>query len=97
MLRRKDDFSYSPGILAKKMGVHTNTVKAHLRKTGLIKQCYRDDDGWLRIPQSVALKFCSAETLAIPLKHKAKKGRAKIDDNPGSLHLRVKMHSKGFA
>ena len=34
MLRRKDDFSYSPRILAKKMGVHTNTVKAHLRKTG---------------------------------------------------------------
>ena len=68
-LRRKDDFSYSPRILAKKMGVTKMTVTRHLKKTGLIKQ-YKDDNGWWRIPQSVALKFCSAETLAIPLKHK---------------------------
>lgn len=75
MPRRKDDFTYSPGILAKKMGVHVSTVKKHLKDTGLIKQCYKDDNNWLRIPQSVALKFVAAETLAIPLKHKRKKGR----------------------
>ena len=68
MPRRKDDFTYSPRILAKKMGVHVSTVKSHLKKTGLIKQCYLDDNGWWRIPQSVALKFVSAETLALPLK-----------------------------
>ncbi len=39
MLRRKDDFTYSPRILAKKMGVSKETVKRHLKKTGLIKQC----------------------------------------------------------
>ena len=39
MLRRKDDFTYSPGILAKKMGIHSQTLKNHLKKTGLIKQC----------------------------------------------------------
>ena len=67
MPKRKHDFTYSPGILAKKMGVHTQTVKRHLKKTGLIKQCYQDDNNWLRIPQSVALKFVSAEILAVPL------------------------------
>ncbi|MBC8459435.1 MAG: hypothetical protein H8D67_15710 [Deltaproteobacteria bacterium] len=82
MLRRKDDFTYSPGILAKKMGVNISTVKKHLKDTGLIKQCHQDDNGGWRVPQSVALKFCSAETLAIPLKHKKKKGRKKIDDTP---------------
>ena len=30
---------YSPGILAKKMGVNVATVKRHLKDTGLIKQC----------------------------------------------------------
>ena len=70
MLRRKDDFTYSPRILAKKMGVSKMTLTRHLKDTGLIKQCHQDDNGWWRIPQSVALKFCSAETLAIPLKHK---------------------------
>ncbi len=30
------------------------------------------DNGWWRIPQSVALKFVSAETLAVSLKHKKK-------------------------
>ncbi len=85
MPRRKDDFTYSPGILAKKMGVHTQTVKRHLKKTGLLRQCYRDDNGWLRIPQSVALKFVSAETLAIPLKHKRKKGRKAAVEPPNEM------------
>ncbi len=82
MLRRKDDFSYSPGVLAKKMGVTKMTVTRHLKKTGLIKQCYQDDNNWWRIPQSVALKFVSAETLAIPLKHKKKKGRKAAVEPP---------------
>ncbi len=67
MLRRQDDFSYSPGKLAKKPCVSSGrfhyvitpqrTVKNYLDKTGLIKQCYRD--GWWRIKNRVAIKFVS--------------------------------------
>lgn len=82
MLRRKDAFSYSPGQLAKKLGVHRQTVKNYLKQSGLEKQCYRDDNNWLRIPASVAIKFVPAESLALQLKHDKKKKKKKVDDSP---------------
>ncbi len=82
MRGRKGDFSYTSGIIARKLGVSINTVKNYLKKSGLEKQCYRDENNHLRIPAHVAIKFVPAESLAIQLKHNKKNKRKKIDDNP---------------
>ena len=82
MRGRKGDFSYTSGIIARKLGVSINTVKNYLQKSGLEKQCYRDENNHLRIPAHVAIKFVPAESLAIQLKHNKKNKRKKIDDNP---------------
>ena len=106
MLRRKDVFSYSPrkascdstaiGQLAKKLGVSRQTVKNYLNKTGLIKQCYLDDNGWWRIPASVAIKFVPAESLAVPQKHQKKKGRKKATEASGEM-FKEEMIDLGLA
>ena len=83
MLGRKREISYTPGRLAKKLGVSKPTVMAHLKKTGLIKDCFRDDNWWWRIPHSVALKISSAESLAVnvPRKQSRKKKSSKRRDD----------------
>jgi hypothetical protein len=56
---------------------------AHLKESGLIKDCFRDDNGWWRIPHSVALRICSPESLAVKIprqKSKKKKSRKRRDD-----------------
>ena len=73
MARHKGDFSYSPGQLGKKLGVTATTVKRYLKKTGLINQCYKDDNNWWRIPQRVAVKFISPESLAVQKKNDKRK------------------------
>ncbi len=60
-----NEITYSPGRLAKKIGVSRNTVKNHLYNSGLISQCYRSQNGYLQIPYRVAALMSSAEALAI--------------------------------
>ncbi len=83
MLGRKREISYTPGRLGKKLGISKPTIMAHLKQTGLIKDCFRDDNFWWRIPHSVALKICSAESLAVSVprqKSKKKKSSKQRDD-----------------
>ncbi len=80
MRRRKGDFSYSCGVISKKLGVSINTVKKYLKSSGLEKQCYRDENNFLRIPARVAIKFVPAESLAVQLKHQKKRGRKKVTE-----------------
>ena len=83
MLGRKKEISYSPGRLARRLGISKPTIMAHLKQTGLIKDCFRDDNRWWRVPHSVALKICSAESLAvkIPRQKTTKKKSSKHRDD----------------
>lgn len=61
-----DKIAYTPGRLAKKLGVSKGKLMNHLRETGLIEQCFASKSGRWQIPYSVALRISSAETLALP-------------------------------
>ena len=58
--------TYTPGRLAKKLGVSKTRLMNHLRKTGLINQCFLSEYGHWQIPYSVAARISSAEALAVP-------------------------------
>lgn len=59
------EITYTPGRLAKKIGVSRSTLMNHLRNSGLISQCSRTPNGYLRIPYHIAVEICSPEALAI--------------------------------
>ena len=49
-----DEITFTPGRLAKKLGISKGTLLNHLRGTGLIEQCYVTQHGHWRIPYSLA-------------------------------------------
>lgn len=65
-MEKTDEITYTPGRLAKKLGISKGTLMNHLRATGLIDQCYVTRHGHWRIPYSVAVRISSAEALSIP-------------------------------
>ena len=60
-----DEITYTPGRLAKKLGISKATLMRHLRKTGLIDQCVLTQHGHWRIPYSLAVKISSPEALTV--------------------------------
>ena len=58
--------AYTPGRLAKKLGVSKGKLMKHLRETGLIEECFASETGRWQIPYSVAVRISSVETLALP-------------------------------
>lgn len=61
----KDKITYTPGRLAKKLGVSKSKLMNHLRKTGLIDQCWLTERGYWQIPYNIAVRISSAEALAV--------------------------------
>jgi hypothetical protein len=47
----------------------------HLNETGLIHRCYRDDNGWWRIPYRIAIEVAGPEALAVELPKGKPRGR----------------------
>lgn len=62
----KDEITYTPGRLARKLGVSKSKLMKHLRATGLIDQCYVTQHGHWQIPYSLAAKISSVEALNTP-------------------------------
>lgn len=62
----ENKIAYTPGRLAKKLGVSKGKLMKHLRETGLIEECFASETGRWQIPYSVAVRISSVETLALP-------------------------------
>ncbi len=60
-----NEITYTPGRLAKKIGVSRRTLLRHLEASGLMSHCFRTLNGHLRIPYKNAVQICSPEALAI--------------------------------
>lgn len=73
--KAKAEISYTAGRLGQKIGVCRDTVKKKLRDTGLINDCYKDKNGWLQIPYSVAVKLASEAALAVESNRSTSKKR----------------------
>ena len=61
-----DEITYTPGRLAKKLGISKSKLMRHLRDTGLIEQCRLTQSGHWQIPYSVAARISSVEALSAP-------------------------------
>jgi hypothetical protein len=46
----------------------------HLREANLIHRCYKDENGWWRIPYNVAIEIASPEALTVELPKKKPRG-----------------------
>ena len=61
-----NEITYSPGRLAKKIGVSRMTLMRHLHETGLIYQCYQvNNNRYWRIPYNVAAEIANPEALSL--------------------------------
>lgn len=58
-----NEITYSPGRLAKKIGVSRDTLMNHLHDTGLIHQCFQMENGYWRIPYKVVIEIAGPEVL----------------------------------
>ena len=61
------EITYSPGRLAKKIGMSRDTLMRHLQETGLILQCFQMPNGYWRIPYRVVMEIAGPEVLAMNL------------------------------
>ena len=61
-----DEITYTPGRLAKKLGISKSKLMRHLRDTGLIEQCRLTKGGHWKIPYSLAARISSVEALSVP-------------------------------
>ena len=84
--KKEEQISYSPGRLAKKIGVSKSTLMRHLKSSGLINECYRSHSGWWRIPYCTACRLATPEALAQEPQRdttprKQRKNRAPVAEN----------------
>lgn len=63
------EITYTLGKLSKKIGVSRDYLLKHLRETGLISECFRDRNRYLRIPYSVVIRISGPEALSEQKKH----------------------------
>ena len=78
-----NEITYSPGRLAKKIGVSRDTLMRHLRNTGLIYQCFQTDNRYWRIPYNVAAEIASPEALSLRQKEAPRHRPKEESDAPG--------------
>lgn len=87
-----DKIAYTPGRLAKKLGVSKGKLMNHLRETGLIEECFASETGRWQIPYSVAVRISSAETLALPTtpvtRSRRKADRSSLSSTNGTSYQR---------
>ena len=62
-----DEITFTPGRLARKLGISKSKLMRHLRDTGLIEQCWLTKGGHWRIPYSLAVRISSVEALSVQL------------------------------
>ena len=83
------EIAYTPGRLARKIGISKSALMKHLRVTELIKQCWVTEGGHWRIPYSVAVQISSAEALtAMPRTERPgrrKRKSATIDNRQSTI------------
>ena len=68
-----DEITYTPGRLAKKLGISKSKLMRHLRATKLIEQCRLTQSGHWQIPYSVAVRISSAEALSLKTEGRGEK------------------------
>lgn len=74
----KKELTYTAGKLGRKLGVSREKIRDSLEKLGLMKDCYKDQNGWLQIPYSVAVQLSSEAALAVETpKEKSSKRKRK--------------------
>jgi len=69
--------TYSPGKIAKKMGISRDTLLKHLKVTKLIDQCIYDDNGWIRVPYDIVMQVAGPDILQSNQTRQQRKQKAK--------------------
>ncbi|MBC8462705.1 MAG: hypothetical protein H8D67_32470 [Deltaproteobacteria bacterium] len=71
---KNKEITYSPGRLAKRLGISRMSLMNHLRAANLMPRCYQDENGWWRIPYSVAIEIAGPEALTVDMPKKKPRG-----------------------
>jgi len=95
MSKITEEITFTPGRLAKKLGISKSKLMKHLRETGLIDQCFLTQRGHWKIPYSLAARISSVEALSLPSVNKTEGEGRKHKKANNTAQSQVPFQNRG--